>query len=232
MSGYIVYWSKEYVKEIKKAGDKGPFKVVYGSQHTKMPYITSVKIGDIIYPVTIQNGTLVVMARLCVEKIEPAFEYTMRELGSRYSAILPTDTAYFSHGIYGLFVCLGTGKSGYIRNTLSEPIHEGCIAQEPFSDKIKRTFNEWECAEIPHNFTQRPITCCAEQAASGSGSMIFPREIPLEIVKTLTFGKTPKTEKPLKLNKSGNLTAISLSGFVRKMSEKTFTVFEELFKNT
>lgn len=84
MAGYMVYWSKEYVKELEKAGDTGPFKVVYGSQHQIMPSISAVKVGDIIYPVTIKNGTLAVMARLCVEKIECAFDYAMRELGTYY----------------------------------------------------------------------------------------------------------------------------------------------------
>ena len=68
MAGHMVYWGKDYVKELEKAGDKGPFKVDYGSQHQIMPSISAVKTGDVIYAVTIQNGTLAVMARLPVEK--------------------------------------------------------------------------------------------------------------------------------------------------------------------
>ena len=36
-------------------------------------------------------------------------------------------------------------------------------------------------------------------------------------------------QKPLKLDKNGCPTSISLSGFTRKMSDETFEVFEELF---
>ncbi len=113
MPGYIVYWAKDYVSAVKKSGDKGPLKVVYGSPHTVMPYITSVKVGDIIYPVTVQNGTLAVMARLPVERIEPAFEYTVRELGRRFSALVPEGAAYYTKGKFGEFVCLEHG-CGYV----------------------------------------------------------------------------------------------------------------------
>lgn len=71
MSGYITFWSKEYVKEIEKHNDKGPFSVVYGSKHTRMPSISALKIGDIVYPVAIKDKTLCIMARLEIEDIEP-----------------------------------------------------------------------------------------------------------------------------------------------------------------
>ena len=37
MIGYIVYWPQDRVKEIQKAGDAGPVKVVLGSIHSRMP---------------------------------------------------------------------------------------------------------------------------------------------------------------------------------------------------
>ena len=63
MSGYITFWSKDYVKELEKHGDKGPFCVVYGSHHTRMPSVSSLRVGDIIYPVAIRDKTLAVMAK-------------------------------------------------------------------------------------------------------------------------------------------------------------------------
>ena len=84
MSGYITFWSKDYVKEIEKYKDNGPFCVVYGSSHTRMPYISSLKVGDIIYPVAIREKTLCVMARLPIEVIEPAYDYLMRETGNYF----------------------------------------------------------------------------------------------------------------------------------------------------
>ncbi len=185
MSGYVTFWSKDYVKRLEKSGDKGPFTVVYGSHHTRMPSISSVKTGDIIYPVAILKGTLCVMARLEVDRIEPAFDFLMRETGRRYSALVP--------------------------------------------DSIHTAIREDETEPLPHKFHQEPITCCAKTAASGKGSEIYPRPIAKETVSTLLFGKTRASQKPLRLNKDGVVQSVSLSGFVRKMSDETFRIFEQLF---
>ena len=68
MSGFMVYWSKDYVKELKAAGDSGPIKVIYGGPHSTMPSIESVEVGDIIYPVTIANNTLCVWQGYLLKK--------------------------------------------------------------------------------------------------------------------------------------------------------------------
>ena len=46
MAHYIVYWPQDWVQELKKAGDTGPIKVVFGSIHSRMPSIVSIKVGD------------------------------------------------------------------------------------------------------------------------------------------------------------------------------------------
>ncbi len=218
MSGYITFWSKDYVKELVKKGDKGPFKVVYGSQHTKMPSISSIRAGDIIYAVSLQQGTLCIMARLQIEKIEPAFDYIMRETGKRYSSLIPEGIVMKAQGPFGEFAIFA-GGSGYM-DKISLP------------DGIHTIIDEDALEAIPHLFHQEPITCCAELAASGAnGSEIIARPIPLEIIPTLLFGKTKSAQKPLRLDKNGCPTSISLSGFVRKMSDETFDIFEEIFNN-
>lgn len=62
MSGYMVYWPSEQVRSLEKAKDTGPIRVVLGSVHTKMPSIQKVKVGDVIYPVSLKGGVLYVMA--------------------------------------------------------------------------------------------------------------------------------------------------------------------------
>lgn len=42
MAYYMVYWPQARVTELKKAGDKGPIKVVLGSIHSKMPTILKI----------------------------------------------------------------------------------------------------------------------------------------------------------------------------------------------
>lgn len=217
MSGFITFWSKDYIKQLNKHKDNGKLCVVYGSQHTKMPSISAVKIGDIIYPVSIKDKTLCVMARLPVDKIEPAYEYLIRETGFHYSALIPEGILIQSQGIYGQFNVFH-GGSGYTdKIKLPQNIHT-VLHEEDFVIK-------------PHKFHQEPITCCADVAASGSqGSLIKERIIPIDDVKTFLFGSTKSTQKPLRLDKSGNLTSVSLGGFTRKMSESTFQYFEDLFK--
>lgn len=216
MSGYITFWSKEYVKELEKHHDDGKIRVVYGSPHQRMPYISALKTGDIIYPVAIRDKTLCVMARMPVEKIEPAFNYLMRETGHYHSSLIPEGILIKSQGIYGEFNMFsdGCGYTGKIE----------------LPDNIHTVIDETSMIPKPHQFHQEPITCCANLSASSeNGSLIFPRPIPLETVKTLKFGKTKSTQKPLRFDKNGNLTSVSLSGFVRKMSEETFEIFEKLF---
>lgn len=87
MAGYITYWPKEQIKKLQKEKDNGPIKVIFGSVHTKMPSIKKVKAGDTVYPVTIDNGTLCVVAKLPVEQIEDAYEYLVRELGNQCGAL-------------------------------------------------------------------------------------------------------------------------------------------------
>lgn len=216
MSGYITFWSQEYVKKIEKNNDAGPFKVVYGSIHTRMPSISSLKIGDIIYPVAIKEKTLAVMARLPIEKIEPAYDYLMRETGLRFSSLIPEGILIKSQGPAGEFNVFSNG-SGYTKEiTLPDNIHT-IIYEDSLREKT-------------HQFHQEPITCCAEMAASGSnGSTIQPRIIPIETVATMLFGKNKSSQKPLRLDKNGNLSSISLSGFIRKMNDETFDIFESLF---
>lgn len=216
MSGYITFWSKDYVKELEKNKDIGPFKVVYGSQHTKMPSISSLKPGDIIYPVSIQEGTLCVMARLPIKKIEPAFDYLMRETGHMHSSLIPEGILIKSQGPFGEFNTFSSG-SGY-----SEKV--------TLPSNIQTVIYEKDLVIKEHNFHQKPITCCAELAASGeNGSSIEKRIIPIETASTMLFGKTKSSQKPLRLDKNGKISSISLSGFIRKMNDETFEIFEKLF---
>ena len=53
MAYYTVYWPQDRVEELKKAGDTGPIKVIYGSIHSRMPTIVSVKTGDVVFPFTL-----------------------------------------------------------------------------------------------------------------------------------------------------------------------------------
>lgn len=214
MAGFMTYWPKEYIKNIKKAGDTGELSVIFGSHHTKMLSISSVRAGDVIYPVTLAEGTLCVMARLPVERIEVAFDYLIRETGQIHDALVPDGYAleheYKSGGIF-----YRTNSDKY-EDKKDLPV--GTIILIP---------NEMEAK--PHKFHQEPQTCCAKLAATGNhGSKIETRPLPLEVLSELRFGPKNKV-KPLKLDKNGIPSIVSLSGFVRQMSAETEAIFEHLF---
>lgn len=207
MAYYMVYWPQDRVQELKQAGDMGPIKVVFGSIHSRMPTIVSVKVGDIVFPVTLTKKKLYVMARLPVTHRERAFDYCMRELGREYGALTPegivvkmTDTFYWARG--KSFSCAQDIPAG--------------MALMIESDK-------------PHTKHQEPFNCCSEWAVWGEdGSSIEPRPIPDEVIHLLRFGYPKNKERPLRLDKNGNILSMSLAA-TRRMSDETAKIFEALF---
>jgi len=221
MNGYMIFWSQDHVKKLKKAGDNGPVQVIYGGRHPKEPSLKKIRVGDVLFPVALENGKLVVMARLQVEKIESAFEYQLREVGMPCAAIIPEGTMLISDGPLterdGRFIAFRDG-SGY----LSKTFPPGNITRTIDLDTLTRK----DCS-----YHQIPITCCSEIAAVGKGSSIKARPIPEEKIPLLMFGNTKSSLKGLGNGRSGKVTSVSLAGFVRKMSPETFDIFESLFKD-
>ncbi len=207
MAHYIVYWPQDWVQELKKAGDTGPIKVVFGSIHSRMPSIVSIKVGDVVFPVTLIKKKLYVMAKLPVTHRECAFDYCMRELGREHGALTPegivvkkTDTFYWAKG--QSFNC-------------AEAIPDGMTLMIE--------------SEKPHAKHQEPFNCCSEWAVWGEdGSSIEPRLMPDEAIPLLRFGYPKSKEKSLRLDKDGNILSMSLTA-TRRMSEETAKIFEELF---
>jgi len=230
MSGFITYWSKDHVRALQRAKDSGPLSVIYGGPHTKMPSIANVKAGDIIYPACIQDGTLCAMARLAVEKIEPALDYLMRELGRPAAALIPKGTALqiTGRGAEKIFD-KASQELDFSRSIFQLSDGRWMKDDQSLPRDLKRVYTYKHYHDKPHKAHQEPQTCCAELAASGRGSSIRPRPLPTECLPELRFGPSRSREKPLKLNRDGALTPASLSGFVRKMSAETWALFENLF---
>ncbi len=192
---------------MKKAGDKGPIKVVFGSLHARMPTIVSVKVGDVVFPVTLMKKKLYVMARLPVTHRERAFDYCMRELGCEHGALTPEGIAVEWPG--GFYAMAGKDYS--------------CIEDVPEGVQIVRQ------AEKPHAKHQEPFNCCSQWAVWGEeGSSIAPRPLPDEVIPHLRFGYPKSKEKALRLDKNGAVLSMSLTA-TRRMSEETAKIFDGLF---
>jgi len=202
------------VETLKKAGDTGPIKVVYGSIHSRMPTIVSVKVGDVVFPVTLIKKKLYVMARLPVTHREPAFDYCMRELGTQHGALIPEGIIMEHPGKENPYYWSWNCKHYDSR----EAVPEGTRII-PLSEQVEK----------PHLEHQNPFNCCSKWAVWGEeGSSIEPRPLPDESIPLLCFGYPKSKEKALKLDKHGNVMSMSLTA-TRRMSNETAEIFEELF---
>lgn len=215
MAGYMVYWPQDRWKEIEKARDTGPIKVVYGSIHSRMPTIASIKVGDVVFPVTYMQKHLYVLARLPVTHREPAFDYTMRELGTRHGALIPEGIVEESRDCRGDIYYWSWDCKSY-QNLAAVP--EG-MQVIPLLEQVEK----------PHLEHQNPFNCCSQWAVWGEeGSSIEPRQLPDEVLPDLRFGYPKSKEKPLKFTPNGSVLSSSLTA-TRRMSQETFAIFEGLF---
>ena len=216
MAGYMVLWPQDRWKEIKKAGDTGPIKVVYGSIHARMPTIASIKVGDVVFPVTYMQKHLYAMARLPVTHRERAFDYTMRELGTPHSALAPEGVVMEHRNVRGALYYYAWNGQSYVRR---EDVPKGYTI-----------IPQSELVEKPHLEHQNPFNCCSQWAVWGeNGSSIQPRQLPDEVLPQLRFGYPASKEKPLKFTAGGSVLSSSLAA-TRRMSAETFEIFEGLFR--
>lgn len=143
MAHYMVYWPQDRVEELKKAGDRGPIKVVLGSIHSRMPTIVSIKVGDVVFPVTLMKKRLYAMARLPVTHRECAFDYCMRELGRQHGALIPQGVVLESGGGENTYYWSWDCKH---YNSLADVPEGTCVI--PLSEQVEK----------PHQLHQEPFT--------------------------------------------------------------------------
>ena len=76
MNSYTYYWPAGWVKTIINNNDTGPLTVIYGGEHRSQPPLGKVRPGDVVYPVTLMDGGLYILARMTIDRIIHADEYT------------------------------------------------------------------------------------------------------------------------------------------------------------
>lgn len=209
MAYYTVYWPHDWLDELRKSDDNGPIKVVFGSIHTRMPSIASIKVGDVVFPVSLIDRHLCIMARLEVTHKERAFDYCIRELGTPYSSLVPDG-----------FVVKKSETFFYAKNISYNSL-----------DSVPENLTMIVPEDKSHCKHQEPFNCCAEWAVWGEdGSMIKPRLIPDDVLPLLRFGYPKSKEKPLRINSKGVVLAQSIAA-TRRLSEESAKIFEEVIKN-
>jgi hypothetical protein len=88
MNSYFVLWPNDWCKLLTQANDAGPLQVIYGGPHISVPSLGEVKVGDIIYPITIKSGQLFIIGRMQVERITQASVYLQEQNINRLASNL------------------------------------------------------------------------------------------------------------------------------------------------
>ena len=81
MESYVLLWSLDRIKWLKRVNDTGPLEVVFGGPHISQPSIDRLVPGDSVYPISVSKGRLLVLARLDVRELLDPDEYVRRRLG-------------------------------------------------------------------------------------------------------------------------------------------------------
>lgn len=211
MAHFMVYWPQDRVEELKKAGDTGPIRVVFGSIHSRMPTIASIKVGDVVFPVTLMKKQLYALARLPVTHRECAFDYCLRELGNPCGALTPKNIVV---EYSGSFFWSWEQKSYRSLAEVPEDLRVVTLAEQ---------------VPKPHAKHQEPFNCCSQWAVWGeAGTSIELRPVPEACIPMLRFGYPKSREKALRLDKNGNILSSSLTA-TRRMSVETAEIFDSLF---
>lgn len=72
---FVVLWTQERVRWLRRVKDFGPLEVVFGGPHISMPPIDRVQPGDSLYPVAIIGGKLLLLAGMRVRAIRTPDEF-------------------------------------------------------------------------------------------------------------------------------------------------------------
>ncbi|MBD5471568.1 MAG: hypothetical protein HDR20_01285 [Lachnospiraceae bacterium] len=75
-----------------------------------------------------------------------------------------------------------------------------------------------------------PVEQIETAALSEHGLTNKLRLIPLEKIQELRFGFTKSKQKPLRIDKNGNPSILSVSSCIRKMSDETKIIFDSVFE--
>jgi hypothetical protein len=78
---FVVLWSKKRCHWLQQVCDSGPLEVVFGGPHTSMPSINNLKVGDTIYTVYIDGGSLFIIASLKIDSLISPEAYVSRRFG-------------------------------------------------------------------------------------------------------------------------------------------------------
>ena len=78
---FVVLWTVERCRWLKRVGDRGPLEVIFGGPHMSLPSIQSLAPGDTVCPVVVVDGGLFIVAGMQVNNLVPPEEFVRDHLG-------------------------------------------------------------------------------------------------------------------------------------------------------
>jgi len=79
-NAYVTLWTKARCGWLRRVGDRGPLRVIFGGPHTSLPSLANLRVGDTIFPVWICDGQLRVIARMQIGQLTTLSEYVREHL--------------------------------------------------------------------------------------------------------------------------------------------------------
>jgi beta-glucosidase/6-phospho-beta-glucosidase/beta-galactosidase len=80
MSSYIIFWNKNRIETYSKNDDIGPLSITFGGPHQSQPVLGKIKIGDIIFPITVIDGVMYILGRMEIEEIITENEFLEKNI--------------------------------------------------------------------------------------------------------------------------------------------------------
>src|SRR5436309_2939660 len=83
-SAYTVLWSREHRSRLRRSGDEGrSITVLFGGRHLSAPSLLDAGVGrgDVVFPLGVDRGRLLVLARVVVDRYVSLMDYIIDFLG-------------------------------------------------------------------------------------------------------------------------------------------------------
>jgi hypothetical protein len=83
-SAYTVMWAQERCNQLRNAGEEGrPLTALFGGVHQSAPSLLRARIGqgDIVFPVSVRKGAVLLLAGAVVSRFVTLAEYAIAHLG-------------------------------------------------------------------------------------------------------------------------------------------------------
>ena len=142
-NAFLVLWSKDRLKDAEKSGWVGrPLPALYGGPHISHPSLMRHKVsaGDVVYPVCVSQGRLLIVARVVVKQVLAVAEFIDMQRKEMVPRVPPQT--------HGWLVPTCTDDAAVVAE--SSPLRMDCAVPEEWVEKIRMLTPKGEERAIKH----------------------------------------------------------------------------------